>query len=397
MITRNAEKVIRDSGCSIIDSDIIDWEQFPRMKKKQPKELFPHQKEAVQAVLKGFGDNDRGKLLMACGTGKTLTSLRIAEKHAGTGGLVLYAVPSISLILQSMRSWSDNANIPHNYIAVCSDESTGEDAYITELESKVTTDYSKLQESLNKQVMTVIFSTYHSLDVVKKAMSEEWFDLILADEAHRTTGVEDKSFFTKVHKSVPGKKRLYMTATPRVYSDVIKAKMGKLVYSMVEERFGPVFYNLTFPDAVRKGILSDFRVKIAIVPADKDFQQSISIQNHSSTGDLEMPLDERTLLAAVWHGLNHPDDEKKPRLLKKVIAFTNRIDRSKMFAGDKTDDIGHDRSLGTIVEQYELRVSAQAIWYKSVMWTAIPRLLRGGRIYSGWTIIRRPTPILVGY
>lgn len=148
---------------------------------------------------------------MACGTGKTLTSLRIAEKLTGKGGMVLYLVPSISLILQSMREWSENASILHYYMAVCSDKTTGEDASITELESPVSTDEKTLVSSIksrNKAAMTVMFSTYHSIDVVRRAMSQQKFDLILCDEAHRTTGVEDKSFFTTVHKdsNIRGKK-----------------------------------------------------------------------------------------------------------------------------------------------------------------------------------------------
>ena len=307
-------------------------------------------------VLTGFKNHDRGKMIMACGTGKTLTSLHIAEKQVGKGGIVLYVVPSISLILQSMREWSDNANIRHNYMAVCSDKSTGEDGSITELESPVSTYYKTLKpyiENKPKDAMTVIFSTYHSIDVVRKAMNNIGFDIIFCDEAHRTTGVEDKSFFTVIHdnKNIQGKKRLYMTATPRIYSDVIKAKMGRSIYSMDNEKdYGPNFHILNFTDAVSQNILSDFRVKIAIVPADKvdkEFQQSIA------DADKSIPLDERTLYAAIWHGLKYPDDEKNPKLLQRVIAFANRIDRSMMFAGKITDNNNVDRIFANVVELYE--------------------------------------------
>lgn len=106
-----------------------------------------------------------------------------------------------------------------------------------------------------------------------------------------------------------------MTATPKIYNDVIKAKLGRVLYSMDnEENYGQEFHNLSFTDAVRQGILSDFRVKIATVPADvvdKDFQQAVSDDDNS------MPLDERTLLAAVWEGILHPDDEKTPKAKPK--------------------------------------------------------------------------------
>ncbi len=361
-ITSNALKVLRDSGTQILRTDNfissgIDWNNFPKLARiTEPKKLRLHQSKAVEQVLNGFSKGNRGKMIMACGTGKTLTSLHIAEKLAGAGSIVLYMVPSISLILQSMREWSDNANIKHNYMAVCSDKSTGEDGSITELESPVSTDSEKLKKSIRirpRDAMTVIFCTYHSIDVIKNAMKGQAFDVILCDEAHRTTGVEDKSFFTAVHKdsNISGKKRLYMTATPRVYSDVIQARMGKSIYSMDdEERYGPDFYNLSFTQAVRQGILSDFRVKIAIVPADRvdaDFQQSVA------GDDSSIPLDERTQLAAVWHGLQYPDDDKTPKLLQRVIAFANRIDRSMMFAGKITDGNDVNRSFQNIVEQYE--------------------------------------------
>ena len=151
-MTGHARKVILDNKTQIInssnfrDSSII-WDDYPHISAREPKKLYQHQAAACKAVLDGLGKHDRGKLIMACGTGKTLTSLHIAEKYAGTGRLVLYLVPSISLILQTMREWSENSNIHHNYIAVCSDRSTGEDGSIIELESPVSTDESALKRS----------------------------------------------------------------------------------------------------------------------------------------------------------------------------------------------------------------------------------------------------------
>ena len=359
-ITANARRLLEQNDCKIIGPDHfrdsgVDWGGFPKLSARRPKELRPHQEAAVSDVVKGLAEHDRGQLIMACGTGKTLASLHVAEKHCRRGGIVLYLVPSISLILQSMREWSDNSNVRHYYLAVCSDKSTGEDGSITELESPVSTDAEALAGYLEKRpadALTVVFSTYHSLSVVRRAFKEP-FDLILCDEAHRTTGAEDKSFFTDVHSDskVRGKKRLYMTATPRVYSDAILARTGKVVYSMDDEgKYGPRLHRLSFAEAVRKGILSDFRVKIAIVPADrvdKEFQQSVGGKEKS------MPLDERTLLAAVWHGINHPDDGKKPKILQRVIAFANRIDRSMMFAGHAKDEEGADRSFESVVAEYE--------------------------------------------
>lgn len=360
-ITNHAQKILKDSRCQLLlpsgfhDSS-IDWSNYPRLVKKKPKKLREHQKRALKDTLQGLESHDRGRLIMACGTGKTLTSLHVAEQHSGTDKMVLYLVPSISLILQTMREWSENANLNHSYIVVCSDKTTGEDGSITELEAPVSTDPDTLKQSLQnipKNTMTVIFSTYHSLPVVIEATKGRRFDLILCDEAHRTTGVEDKSFFTMVHdnKKIKSSKRLYMTATPRVYSDIIKAKLGKIIYSMDDiEKYGPEFHIFSFTDAVQQDVLSDFRVKIAIVPpnvAANDFLEAISSEHG------EIPLDERTLLASVWHGINYPADTKTPMLLQRVIAFANRIDRSRMFAGNITDEHDTNRSLKNIADALE--------------------------------------------
>ncbi len=362
-ITTHATTILKKHHCNIISqehlrSSSVDWSEFPKLRVKNPYTLFPYQKLALNDVIAGFEAQDRGKMIMACGTGKTLVSLHVAEKEAGVGGFVLFLVPSISLILQSMREWSDNANIKHYYVAVCSDKSAGgEQGSMTELESPVSTDAETLKPYIKnrpKDAMTVIFSTYHSIEVVQKAMKGESFDIIFCDEAHRTTGIEDKSFYTFVHdnKNIHSKKRLYMTATPRIYSEKIKAKTGDALFSMDDKKtYGPEFHKLNFTDAVQKyDALSDFKVKIAIVPADKvdkDFQMSVAGK------EMAMPLDEKTLLAAVWHGIQFPeDDNMEPQLLQRVIAFCNRIDRSQMFAGDKTDEKDNSRSFEKVVNEF---------------------------------------------
>lgn len=370
-LTRNADIITKKHHCQIITQEhfrasSVDWSKFPKLRIKDPYTLFDYQKLAFDDVVTGFEKHDRGKMIMACGTGKTLVSLHIAEKIAGKGGFVLFLVPSISLIVQCMREWSDNANMKHYYVAVCSDKSTGEEGSITELESPVSTDVQTLKPYIKnrpKDAMTVIFSTYHSIEVVQKAMKGESFDIICCDEAHRTTGIENRSYWTFVHdnKNIDSKKRLYMTATPRIYQEKIKAKVGDILYSMDnEEKYGPDFHKLSFHDAVRKyNALSDFKVKVVAISADKvdkEFQKSVAGE------EMSMPLDERTLLAGVWHGLNYPNStynektgkwwEGKPELLQRVIAFANRIDRSQMFAGMIDDPQGNSRGFEKVVRQF---------------------------------------------
>ena len=202
---------------------------------------------------------------MACGSGKTFTALRIAEHVAGVGGTVLFLTPSISLLSQSLIDWANDADLPLKTLAVCSDIRAGqrsrddEDISPYDLTEYSSTDPEVLVERFNRAShangagrMTAIFSTYQSLDVVSKAQREfglPAFDLIICDEAHRTTGVslvgQNESGFQRIHDNefIAGRKRLYMTATPRIYGDRAKRKANEsqlTVASMDDEsQYGP--------------------------------------------------------------------------------------------------------------------------------------------------------------
>ena len=154
---------------------------------------------------------------------------------------MLYLVPSISLFQQSMREWAEQRAVPHRYVGICSDTRAGrndEDASLQELEIPVTTDPAAITEALRNappDAMTTVFCTYHSLGLVERAQDEGAppFDLVLCDEAHRTTGIErpgDKtSPFVLVHDAqrIRAAKRLYMTATPRLYTEGAKSEGGE--------------------------------------------------------------------------------------------------------------------------------------------------------------------------
>ena len=229
---------------STLENSPFDW---PDLSLQDPEQLVykqrlfslkDHQKEAFDDVINGFKESDRGKLIMACGTGKTFTALRIAEEIAGTEGRVLYLVPSIGLLSQAMREWSDQRGVPHSYIGICSDKHAGdatEDASIQELKIPVTTDplsISHTLQNLDTGKMTVVFCTYQSLPLIEEAQNNgaPQFDIIFCDEAHRTTGVDrpgDKtSPFVLVHDAdrIRANKRLYMTATAKLYTESAKTK-----------------------------------------------------------------------------------------------------------------------------------------------------------------------------
>jgi len=349
--TSNADKIIQLNRCHVIDQDkfrnsSIIWSNFPKIKARQPKQLRAHQQAAFDDVVKKLDTADRGKMIMACGTGKTLTALRIAEKHAGIGKTVLYLVPSISLVNQTMREWSENAVIKHHYAVVCSDKTTGEDedGDISQLAFPPTTDTNELVRSFGKRPadsMGVVFSTYQSIQVAAKALGKKPFDLVMCDEAHRTAGAEkeektDPAQFTLVHDDayVHARKRLYMTATPRVYGEALKNKTN--VSSMDDPRiFGEDFHYYSFGDAVRDGQLSDFKVRVPVI--SEDDLARYAAEGVEDTGDGVGTIDERVLLAAVWHGLNYNNKEQRP-LLQRVISFSNRVQASKQFAGVYTGD-----------------------------------------------------------
>ncbi len=316
--------------------------------RSEPFSLRPHQQVAFDDVTAGFKEHDRGKLIMACGTGKTFTALRIAEAVAGIGGRALYLVPSISLFQQSMREWATQQAVPHRYIGICSDTRAGrndEDASLQELEIPVTTDTVAISQVLaesSPDAMTVVFCTYHSLGLVElaQAAGAPPFDLILCDEAHRTTGIErpgdETSAFVLAHdaKRVRAAKRLYMTATPRLYTEGAKARAANHnveVFSMDDlATYGPEFHHLPFSRAVEQDLLSDYRVVVlAISEQDVD----TALQAHLASRGSEINLSDAAKIIGCWRALQNPEntrtEEGSVRPLSRAIAFTNTIESSK--------------------------------------------------------------------
>ena len=359
----NAVKTITGlkPACSVLRfgdlaSRPFDWPDLVREKpedlafRREQFSLRPHQRQAFDDVLKGFADRDRGKLVMACGTGKTFTALRIAEAVAGEGGRVLYLVPSISLFQQSMREWAEQRGLGHRYIGICSDTRAGrtdEDASFLELEIPVTTDANMIGKALRvpSNTMTVVFCTYHSLGLVERAQDEgaPAFDLILCDEAHRTTGIErpgDKtSPFVLVHDAgrIRAARRLYMTATPRLYTEGAKTRAathGVEVFSMDDEAtYGPEFHRLPFSRAVEQGLLSDYKV---VVLALSESHVDRALQAHLASSGGAINLSDAARIVGCWRALQNPENRRPEdgpgRPLQRAIAFTDRIKSSELLA-----------------------------------------------------------------
>lgn len=364
---KNQQVPVRRIGMSDLEASPVDWEKFsietPEVLvtrgKKSPK---PHQVNAISAAITKFVENDRGKLIMACGTGKTFTSLRLAEELVGSGGSVLFLVPSISLLSQTLREWAVEAEVPLRPLAVCSDRKStkrsanadNEDIATVDLALPATTNVPLLAMRLRKAeadttAMTVVFSTYQSIDVVAQAQREAGdkpFDLIICDEAHRTTGVtladdEDESPFVRVHHNnyIQGTKRLYMTATPRIYDDATKAKAGEAAAFLAsmddEEMFGPEFYRLGFGDAVSMGLLTDYKVLVLAVD-NKTVATTFQSQLANPNGELQ--LDDVAKIVGCWNGLakkGHAEHsfDSDPEPMRRAVAFAGTIKASKTIEG----------------------------------------------------------------
>ena len=333
--------------------DLSDWlgEDEPAPLVERPRrQLRPHQEEALAAVRDGFAASDRGKLIMACGTGKTLTALRIAEEVAGRGGRVLFAAPSISLLAQALREWGADAEIPIRAFAVCSDEKVGsadgDGARTYDLPIPATTNAGDLARAASADTpdrLTVVFSTYQSMERIKEAQDAGMpaFDLVVCDEAHRTTGHslqgEELSRFLLVHDGakVRARKRLYMTATPRIYTPAVKQRARNRDVEVVsmddESRYGPEFHRLGFATAVEGALLSDYKVSILVLSEDQ-----IASDLQKRFKDMNATLDDAGRVIGCLNGLAKHDPEgdqfdDDPDPMHRAVAFSNTINNSRDF------------------------------------------------------------------
>ena len=244
--------------------------------KPEKRDLFPLQAQAVENVMTRLSSEDRGQLIMACGTGKTYIALHIFERLVPDGGRVLFLAPSIALVSQARHEWLTYKARPLRGLVVCSDQTSGgrgesDDIRVSELKCQVTTKPDEIASALDDmESASVVFCTYQSLSKVSEAQLKHGapdFDLIIADEAHRTTGIGG-ALFTLVHDSnaIRANKRMYMTATDKIYTLKSKSALeskGYTVYDMDDhDTFGEPMYRLTFKKAVNEGMLSDYRVVV---------------------------------------------------------------------------------------------------------------------------------------
>ena len=365
--------VSRITLADLRDSD-IDWRTYSLGSMQAPKtreRKVPrdHQVRARSAVMEGFIKHDRGTMVMACGTGKTFTALTIArefmEKEGGTAR-ILFTVPSLALLKQTLDDWAAEADGAFTAWAVCSDtkvssaarNDTAADSTV-DLPIPATTDAQRLAHSLCANNVTeglqVVFATYQSIDVIHDAQEiagDEWrdFDLVICDEAHRTTGTtltgEDERAFTKIHSDefIRRSKTLYMTATPRIFAENAKNKAPEkdaILTSMDDQdTYGPVFFRLGFGQAVKEGLLTDYKVIILTVSEDEVSKHYQAIAEMGG----ELNLDTAAKLTGCWNALakrKHPDsdtdygDDLSP--MRRAVAFCRDIKASKQVAAQFPD------------------------------------------------------------
>lgn len=373
----NAEEAIQNQNppvnrVSLVDlqNSPVDWQSLldglkgkdAMLPGKQPRE---HQLRAMSAAHEYFATHDRGKLIMACGTGKTYTALKIAEEMLPEKGLVLFLVPSISLLGQTLNAWCADAAKPIKGICICSDSKASrrikkdfddtQDSAV-DLAVPATTNPKSIAKQLkayrSHDGLTVVFSTYQSIEAIKAAQDETLketggsygkFDLIVCDEAHRTTGVKlsdrDESSFTKIHDAdyIKGNKRLYMTATPRLYGSSAKIKASEkdaILCSMDDEKlYGDEFFRVNFSYAVEHGLLTDYKVLVLTVNED-DLPGEV-LKDIKDPNNTELNFDDTSKLIGVINGLskiirgdNRVTWDNDPGVMHRAIAFCSSIGNS---------------------------------------------------------------------
>ena len=362
-----------------LEADDVDWEKleqglYGKASRPKPFAIMEHQQKAINRVHEYFKTSDRGKLIMACGTGKTFTSLKIAENETQSNGFVLFLVPSIALLGQTLRAWSAQADVPIHAVCICSDgqvsqqkiknDEEGVSVIDLALPASTNTDYILYQlEAIRhegRKGMTVVFSTYQSIEVISRAQQEllkrtqgEYgvFDLIICDEAHRTTGISlkgaEESAFIKVHDNdfIRAKRRLYMTATPRLYTDEArkKAEESDVVLCSMDDvsLYGDEIYRIGFGEAVEKQLLTDYKVLILAV-GDKDITPALRdvITNEDGT----ITVDDASKFVGCINALSKRvlGDEglikaADPLPMRRAVAFCSTIKASKATARVFTD------------------------------------------------------------
>ncbi|MDR3664384.1 MAG: DEAD/DEAH box helicase family protein, partial [Mycobacterium sp.] len=346
LIGRTAKRTIeaQEKPASVLllgdlDTAEVDWPRSPselRARRLPPKRPRRHQRQAINAVVKGFERAHRGQMIMACGTGKTLAALFITEKLAAERTLVL--VPSLSLLSQTLREWTANTKLGFDFLPVCSDETVAEpDAVVantSDLGYPVTTDPEEIATFLRRRSgPRVVFSTYQSSPQIATAFRlgrVPSFDLVIADEAHRCAGRVSSDFATILNsEAVKAHRRLFMTATPRYFTGRVLREAAEADFEVAsmdnQAVFGPVFHKLGFAEAIDRDLLTDYQV--VVVGVDNAEYRDWAQRGRFVTLDGTKVTDARALAGQIGlaKAMRRYD-------LRRTITFHSRVKRAREFA-----------------------------------------------------------------
>jgi superfamily II DNA or RNA helicase len=347
----NAKQVLNGQEKSVVryhlthfENAALDYpdsiERLSLGKRKPPPDLDrPYQIEAINNVILGFQTDSRGQLVMACGTGKTFICLWVKERVKAKRTLVL--VPSLGLLSEILSNWTFAAREKFDALCVCSDQTVNrreEDeavSLVSDLPFPVSSDVAEIAQFLTRDTGQVIFSTYQSSPLIAQAQKNNdvpHFDLVIADEAHRCAGKTDSPFGTVLDEGlIKSARRLFATATPRVYRTSLKEaaeEVGVEVVDMNDEKsFGKRFHTLTFSEAIERNLLTDYRVLIVGVDNERINEW---IENRrlvaTDTGHL---TDARSLAGQI--GLLKAIKDWN---LRRLISFHGRVKRAREFSED---------------------------------------------------------------
>jgi len=333
--------------CALDTWQELDRDFFDRLRaslaskpvKLEPRKPRPHQQNAVQDGLEHFAKRKetRGKLIMPCGTGKSLTAWFLAQA-LGSKRIVI-AVPSLSLVKQTLKVWLRESvanDIDVEWICVCSDETAGkadqDDVVVQRQDIAVPclTATDKIAEWLKtkRKGFTVVFTTYQSGDVLASATRKAkfTFDLGIMDEAHKTVGDGDKQFSILLHDhNIEIGQRVFMTATERRY----KGSSEKVLSMDDPEVYGDTFHQLSFKQAMecQPPILCDYNVITIGVSRQeiKDLiKQNVFVRPTGGKWDEEMEADMLAAMVALRKAMKeHP--------IKHAVSFHGSIQRAELF------------------------------------------------------------------
>lgn len=364
------------------DFDSLDQEFFDQLydlvnnenagKNKVFYEPYDYQKRIIKEVLVGFSVENRGKVIAACGTGKTLTSLWIVE--AMKAETVLFLAPSISLVKQTLEAWADQAKIPFTYLCVCSDNTVSSnidddeaDISVSQLGVPVTTNINEIAKFLDhtKGKVRYIFSTYQSADKISEAQktAKDTFDLIICDEAHRTAGMRSNFSLALEDQFICSKKRLFMTATERMVRPLLKRHLeenGKVIFSMDDENvYGPLFSQYNFGAAIKDKTISDYKIVVAGVK-ESEVYNYIAENKHISVGDLDN--NEKTTTAEILYSKILLAKAMGEFPIKKTKSFHSSIRKAKDFVAEN----GNDISLSDVIREFNEHITEDNLFIDNI-------------------------------